>query len=275
MPAPAPARSTGTFSISFGLLNIPVAVYTGTEEVKVKRSQWTTSGEKVGNQSAVKLDDGSYGRPVERAEIIKKYETSRGMIDLSDDEIDALGTTVPGVADMLGVLRFDHLANGSYVPNGQVWQLRAAKLGSGRAAKPNPGGEKALALLLAALKAERSFALLRFARAGAVYHAALLPTGRLVGLYTDAEVREEREAPQVELDSAEVDMARVLLSTAKSDRVELVNGLVERVAEYAEEKAAGTLAEPAVAVSPATQQVDLMAQLQASIDAAKAARVSA
>lgn len=270
LPAPAPARSTGTFSISFGLLNIPVALYTGTEEVKVKRTQWTKTGEKVGNQTCVKLEDGTYGRPVARDEIVKKYESDNGIVELSDDELDALGTMTAGVADMMGVLPFGFLANGSYVPSGQVWQLRAAKLGSGRAAKDNPGGEKAFALLLAALKAEASFALLRFAKGGTVYHAALLPTGRLIGLYTDAEVRQERPLPQPEISDAELQLARQLISTArKSERVELVNELVDRVAVYAASKAAGTVEETVEAPVQGTQVVDLMAQLQASIDAAK------
>lgn len=271
LPAPAPSRASGTFSISLGLLNIPVAIYTGTEEVRVKRAQYTTDGEKVGNQTCIKNDDGSYGRPVARDEIVKKYETERGLVDLTDDEIDALGTVEPGVADILGVMRLDFLSNGSYVPNGQVWQARAAKLGSGRAAKDNPGGTKAFNLLLAALKAEKSFALLRFSRGGTVYHAALLATGRMVGLYSDEEVRQERVLPASEIADEELVLARTLLTSAKKkERVELHNELVAKVAEYAETKASGTL--PAVAEAPkqGTQVVDLMAQLRASVEAAKA-----
>ncbi|NBZ97025.1 MAG: hypothetical protein EBR40_11490, partial [Proteobacteria bacterium] len=38
--APAPTRASNSFSIAFGLLNIPVSVYTGTEETAVKRSEF-------------------------------------------------------------------------------------------------------------------------------------------------------------------------------------------------------------------------------------------
>lgn len=271
MPAPAPTRSTGSFSISFGLLNIPVNLYTATEEVKVKRTQWTRDGQKVGNLSCVKNDDGSYGRPVERSEVVKKYESDRGLVELSDDEIDALATVVPGVADLLSVQPVSFLNDGRYVANGQVWQVRAAKLGSGRAAKPNPGGQKAFALLLAALKAERSFALIRFARGGTVYHAALLHTGELVGLYTDAELREDTHLPEVPLVEEEIDAARELLRLAKSRTpVLLENELVDRVKAYAEEKAAGLLPAGQPELPAQTQVVDLMAQLRASVAAAKA-----
>jgi DNA end-binding protein Ku len=276
LPAPAPSRASGKFSISFGLLNIGVDIFTGTEEVRVKRSEYTSAGRKVGNQKRIKNEDGTYGEPVDKGDVVKKYESDNGLIEITDDEIDALSTVVPGVADILGVLRFDFLANGSYVPNGMVWQVRASKLGSGRAAKDNPGGEKAFALLLTALKAESSFALLRFAKGGAVYHAALLPTGRLVGLHTDEEVRQERPLPLPELPKAEVDFARDLLRYgAKTERVSLTNDLAAKVAEYAAEKAAGTATPVEIKTQSGEQVVDLMAQLRASVEAAKAAKVSA
>lgn len=276
LPAPAPGRASGTFSISLGLLNIPVSIFTGTEEVRVKRAQYTRDGAKVGNQTCVKNEDGTYGAPVARDEIVKKYETDSGvLVDLSDDEIDALGTVQPGVADILGILRLDFLSNGSYVPNGQVWQVRASKLGSGRAAKDNPGGVKAFALLLAALKAEQSFALVRFSKAGTVYHGALLATGRLVGLYADAEVRQDRPLPEAEISADELALARVLVGAGKvTERVALGSDLVTRVAAYAEEKASGSGLAP-VEVAQPTAVVDLMAQLVASVEAAKTARVSA
>jgi non-homologous end joining protein Ku len=275
MPAPAPSRSSGSFSISFGLLNIPVSLYTGTEEVRVKRTQWTKDGRKTGNQTCVKNDDGSYGEPVERHELVKRYDTGEGLVEISDDEIDALSTTIPGVADILGVLPQAHLHDGTYLANGSVWQVRASKLGSGRAAKPNPGGQKAFSLLLAALRAERSFALIRFGKGGVVQHAALLHTGELIGLYTDAEVREQTFLPEVPLADDEISAARALLKTAKSRTpIALENDLVGRVQEYALEKIAGEDRPKIVAEAP-TQGVDIMSLLRASVEAAKAERVSA
>lgn len=276
MPAPAPSRSSGSFSISFGLLNIPVSLYTGTEEVRVKRTQWTKDGEKVGNQTCVKTDDGGYGRPVERAEIVKKYDTGDGVVEISDDEIDALATTLPGVADILGVLPSGLLYDGTYLANGSVWQVRASKLGSGRAAKPNPGGQKAFALLLAALRAEGSFALIRFGKGGVVQHAALLHTGELVGLYTDAEVREQTFLPEIPLADDEIDAARALLRTAKSRTpIAIENDLVAKVQAYAVEKIGTEGAPKIVAEAPATSGVDLMALLRQSVEAAKQQAVSA
>ena len=273
MPAPAPNRSVGSFSISFGLLNIPVSLYTGTEEVTIKRTQWTKDGERVGNQSRVKLEDGSYGEPVDRADIIKRYDTGDGLVDLSDDEIDALATTLPGVADLLGVVPVGLLYDGTYVANGKLWQVRAAKLGSGRQAKPNPGGQKAFALLLEALKAERSFALIRFGQAGAVKHAALLHTGELVGLYTDAEVREQLHLPEVPLIEEEVQAARDLLRLAKTrEHIVLENTLVTKVQEYAATKITGKGEPKIIAEAPAGQVADLMALLKASVEAAKSAK---
>lgn len=270
MPAPAPNRSSGSFSISFGLLNIPVSLYAGTEEVRVKRTQWTADGRKVGNQTCVKNDDDTYGEAVERRDLVKKYDTGEGLVDLSDEELDALATTQPGVADILGVLPTALLYDGTYVANGQLWQVRASKLGSGRAAKPNPGGQKAFALLLAALKAERSFALIRFGKNGSVNHAALLHTGELVGLYTEAEVRESVHLPLLDLIEEEVDAARALLRTAKSRTpIALENDLVGRVQEYALEKIKGEGGEKIAPVVEQKTAVDLMDLLRASVEAAK------
>lgn len=275
--APAPSRASLSFSISFGLLNIPVAGYTATEAVTIKREQYLADGRKVGSSPAVKNEDGSYGAIVDRADIVKKYASDNGLVDLADDEIDSVLSITPGVADLLAVLDFAFLDGGDYVPNGKVWQIRAAKLGSGRAAKANPGGEKAFALLLAALEAEESFALIRFSRAGTVYLGALLPDGRLVGLYHDDEVRESRPIPAQDTVSAEeVALARTLLAGAKSDvRVDVVNDSVAKVAAYANEKAAG-VERPAAEVVPAqAPAADLIALLTASVEAAKADRAKA
>jgi len=270
MPSPAPSRASGSFSISFGLLNVPVSIFTGTEEIRVKRTQWTRDGDKVGNETRVKLDEG-YGRPVSRDEIVKRYDTGSGLVDLADDEIDALSTTVPGVADILAVVPFGVLSQGTYVPNGQVWQVRASKLGSGRAAKPNPGGQKAFALLLAALKAEASFALIRFGKGGTVYHAALLPTGDLVGLYADDEVREDVFLPEVPLADDEIALARQLVRSAKVRTHEaplIENELIEKIKVYAATKITGEVAEKTATEVPAST-VDIMSLLQASVDAAR------
>lgn len=271
MHAPAPSRASLSFSISFGLLNIPVAGYTGTEDISIKREQFLADGRKVGSTPAVKNDDGSYGEIVARQDIVKRLATDNGLVDLADDEIDSVLSVTPGVADLLGVLDYSFLDNGDYVPNGKVWQIRAAKLGSGRQAKANPGGEKAFALLLAALEAEESFALIRFSRAGTVYLGALLPTGRLVGLYHEDEVREEKPLPQVDLTEAEVAAARALLATAKvEDKVTVLNDSVAKIAAYAAEKAAGVERPAAEAIPAQAPAADLIALLTASVEAAKA-----
>jgi len=274
--APAPSRASLSFSLSLGLLNIPVAGYTATEDIKIKREQYLADGTKVGSAPCVKNADGTYGDKVERDDIVKRFQTESGLVELTDDEIDSVINAVGGVAEILAVLDYAFLDNGDYVPNGKVWQIRAAKLGSGRQAKPNPGGERAFALLLAALEAEESFALIRFSRSGTVYLGALLPTGRLVGLYHDDEVREERALPRPEVSEDEVALARTLLQAVKqADRYDVVNDSVAKVTAYAEAKAAGTVTEAPVQVDNTAAAVDLFATLKASVEAAQAAKVSA
>ena len=277
--APAPSRATGKFTITMGLLSIPLDLFTSTEEVGIKRSQFLADGRSVGTAPCVKEADGSYGDKVERGDIVKRFQTSAGLVELTDDEIDRCSTAVPGSADVLAVHSLDLLNGGHYVPNGKVWQARAGKLGSGRQAKPNPGGEQAYALLLATLRSKSSFLLLRWSRAGSVYVSALLPTGRLIGLYHDEEQRVDRDLPfsDVKFDKATLAMAGNLLDAFREKQpVALVNESVAAVTAYAEKKATtGEVLAPVEAAAAPSNSVDLMAALQASVEAIKAQHAEA
>lgn len=273
----APSRATGKFTLTMGLLSVPVDVFTSTEDISVKREQFLATGEKVGSSPAVKNEDGTYGRLVERSEIVKKFATSAGLVDLSDDEIDTLSTAQAGTADVLAVLPLG-LIGTRYVANGKVWQARAGKLGSGRSAVPNPGGEQAYSLLLAGLAAKESFMLIRWSRAGALYLSALLPSGRLVGLFHDNEVRADRALPLSDHSADEVGMAVALLDAfAESTPVTVVNDIPAKVTAYAEAKATTgeVVALPVAPKAVASGTIDLMGALRASVEAARAAKASA
>src|SRR3954463_9271257 len=58
--APAPSRVTTSFTLSWGLVSIPVGVYTGTEETRVSRKEFAIYGEtfvEVG-RSPIRKDTG-------------------------------------------------------------------------------------------------------------------------------------------------------------------------------------------------------------------------
>lgn len=278
MTTEAPKRASASFTITMGLLSIPLNVYSGTEAVTISRSQFLADGRSVGTHPCVKLDDGSYGDKVDKTEIVKRYQTTSGLVELTDAEIDACSTSVPGTADVIAVHSMDLLRNGDYVPNGKVWQVRAAGLGSGKTKKANPGGEQALVLLLTALREKNSFMLLRWSREGSVYSSALLPSGRLVGLWHDEEIRADRDLPFSDhtFRPEEVAMAGMLLGAFESaEPVPLVNETVAAVSAYAEAKAkdpASVLTTAVAAAAAPTAAVDMMAQLRASVEAVAAER---
>lgn len=273
--APAPSRATGKFTVTLGLLSVPLDVFTSTEDITVKREQFLVTGEKVGMCPAVKNDDGTYGDKVERSDIVKKFPTEAGLVDLADDEIDRLSTVVSGTADVIAVHPLTLLGT-HYLANGKVWQARAGKLGSGRAAKANPGGESAYGLLLTALEAKKSFMLIRWSRAGSVYLSALMPSGRLVGLFHDNEVRAERDLPKATYTREQVALAGTLLDAfTEKAPVAVVNDIPAKVAAYAATKAVtGEVMAPAQAPAAAPAGVDIMSLLTASVEAAKAGRVA-
>jgi non-homologous end joining protein Ku len=273
--AEAPKRASASTVISIGLLSIPLDLYTGTENIAIARSQFLPDGTVVGSAPCVKISDGVYGDKVDKDQIVKRYQTTSGLVELTDAEIDACSTAVRGTADVVAVHSLDMLRDGSYLTNGKIWQVRAAKLGTGRTAVPNPGGQQALVLLLRTLEALNSFMLLRWSRAGSVYVSALLPSGQLVGLYHDEEIRAERELPfsDLAIPAEQIALAGQLLSAfTKTERVELRNESIAAVAAYAEEKAKnGTVIDvSAPAAAPQAQVVDMMATLRASVAAVQA-----
>src|SRR5215471_9171715 len=84
--APNPNRASTSFTLSWGLLNIPVSAFAGTEEVRVARKEFTTNGDPVGRAVTNKTT----GDVIDRADVIKKAEASNGVwVELDDAEIAA------------------------------------------------------------------------------------------------------------------------------------------------------------------------------------------
>ena len=81
--APQPNRSTNSITLSWGMINIPCSVYTGTESVSVARKEFVAGTDHpVGRVSIDKVD----GTVVDRADVIKMAEATSGvMVELDDD----------------------------------------------------------------------------------------------------------------------------------------------------------------------------------------------
>lgn len=261
--APAPSRATATLTLRWALVNVPISIYTGTEDSGIKRSQFTTDGRPVGNARCAKNDDGTYdlSAALTTDDIVKRYQCDDGtLVDLSDDDIAfAAGLDNDGIAEV--VCAHPVAALGSYHVE-KVDQVR----GGGKRGV----GEKPFDLLLKALKAEKAFALVRYASKGSVRYAALTATGEWLRLHYTEEIRESLPLPTFDQNKSTIALARDLVKgSVEADAHDLADETSALARTYAEAKAKdGEKAPRPVKPDTEKQAVDLMATLQASVEKA-------
>ena len=275
--APAPTRTHNSFTISFGLLNIPVSVMTGTEETAVKRSEFCNiDGElhPVGRIAYIKdtgevIDDGS-SRSVSRY----AYDVATdSWVMLQDYEIEEC-TMPKKVAEVLTFVPMAKLYQ-AYLPIGLA-QVRAKTSGLKGAQRTH--AERAFGLFLAGLKQRKVAALVKVALRGPARFAAITPEGDLLWLQASDGVRASAPiAPAVYTDQ-EMALVGNLIDTVGKGTPVIVDDTAQKITEFVADKAL-RLAEgrPEVVATDegSVELPDLMAALSASIDAAKASKAVA
>lgn len=252
--APAPKRKTTSLTLSIGLLNIPVGLYTSTESSSVSRKQFTAEGNPVGSKSFDKVT----GEDVERSQISYRYEVEADkFVELTDAEMQAVLSNQKGLAQISGFRPLSQIVDGRFVYD-TMMQCRPDT-------KTAPGSEKAFALLMQAMQDKGVFAHLEIVLRGKTRIAALLPNGRVYLLHFDDEVRQDLPMPTAEFSDAEMAMASQLIDVHMVEKDDvLINEDAKKIHEYAVAKAAGTAEIPVVAETKAAGG-DLMALLEASL----------
>lgn len=268
--APAPTRSCGSLNIAFGLANVPVKVYSSTEDSKITRNRFVKDAEGVYHEVGNKNYNKATGEDVAFPDIVLRYTTDDGTkVELSDDEIAAAVGAENETATVETFLPLSLL--GEYVTE-SLLQVQPGVFGNAK--KPSVATIKALTLLLDTLEKEGVFALVSYALRGKPRYGALTSDGVLRVLFFEEEVREVRERPTADYSDAEADMARALVQAMTSDTyVPVEDVAAAKVRTYAEAKAAG-VEKPTAEAKVASDSVDLMAALSASIEAAKAKKVA-
>lgn len=261
--ADMPTRASTSFTLAWGLMSIPVSVYTGTETTRVSRAEFTQVGEEwvpVG-RSPIRKDNGEV---IETAAVVRRAQASNGeWVTLTDDEIAEATSAVRGQGTIECFVAIKHLNR--YLTEGQA-QVRP-KIEKG---KVNPAAEKAFALLLAAMKSRKVVALVKVALRGPARYALLNSEGVLSLVLTADAIREHRPFNAVSLSAAELNMAGTLIDMVGVDVPLLLDTNTPLVQAFVDSKATGKVTEPVAAAAQPT--VDVMAALSASIDAAKASR---
>ena len=255
-------------SISFGLVTIPIKLYNAISRKSVSFNQLDTrTGARIKYQKVSAAD----GEEVPNEAIGRAFEYSKGKyVMIGDDELAAVAPKASRTVDIQAFVPLDEiepmLFDGAYY------------------AAPADGFEKPYKLLTEALERDGRVAIARFVRANKEYLAALRPVdGRLAVstlVYAD-EVVEPEEIPEfdgledVKLSDGELAMAGQLIESlvADFDHAQFHDDHREQLREMLRAKASGEeVVVPSEPAAEATNVVDLMAALEASVAAAKAAR---
>jgi len=261
------ARSIGSLTVSFGLVAIPVKLYTATQSAN------TISFNLLHNKDGSRLKQQyvcqKEGVVVERDEIVKGYEFAKDQyVRFTPEEIKALeevGSHAVEISEFVPIESVD-----------PVYYDKTYYLA------PDKGATKPYALLTEALKQSGRCAVGRWATRGKGYIVILRPIGDVLAmqqLHYAADVRpaSEVEVPKSEVKPAELKLAQQLIdqqAAAGFDPTAFKDETRARIEAAIEKKVAeGT--EISVTERPAEGEgkvIDLMDALRASLERSESAR---
>lgn len=264
--ADAPTKANNSFLLSLGLVNIPLAVLTGTESTKVERKEFVQVGDawaSVGRAAINKAD----GKLVEASDIVRQAQATNGeWVILTDDEI-AEATMPKGVAEVIAFIPAAKLRD-AYVTE-KVDQVRAKT--SGLKAAQVQAAERAFGLFLAGLKSRKVVALVKVALRGPARYAGITADGDLLWLHPSDAIRQPKPLTPVVLSDQELSLIGQLIDSYPKAVKPLLDESAVAVQAYVDAKAGNggnvvtDLPEPELVAGG-----DMLAALHASIDAQKA-----
>jgi DNA end-binding protein Ku len=254
-------------AISFGLVNIPIKMFTAVSRKSVSFNQIDT---RTGSRIQYRKVSAADGEEVASEQIAKGYQLSSGeYVLVGDDELAALD---PEATRTIDIEQFVDLEEIDPIYYDSPYYIA-----------PDKAARKPYALLTRAMEEEGKVALARFVMRSKQYLAALRPKDGVLVMstmvYAD-EVNDPKELGEFD-DVAEVDVSDRELRMAS----QLVESLTEpfeperfedtyrnQVLELIERKAAGE--ELVARPTPVAEEkvVDLMAALEASVREAKESR---
>ena len=262
-------RSIGSLTISFGLVAIPVKLYTATQSANAISFNLLHKG--CGSrlkQQYVCLKD---GQVVERDEMVKGYEFAKDQyVQFSGDEIKQLeevGTHAVEIAEFVPIESID-----------PVYFDKTYYLA------PDKGAAKPYALLNEALKETGRSAVARWAARGKAYIVALRPVGDVLTMQqlhfaTDVRPASEVDIAKPDVKPQELKLAKQLVEqqtanafdpSAYTDEVRArIEAAIQKKVEGQEISVSETQPETGGKV------IDLMEALRASLEKTEAAKASA
>jgi DNA end-binding protein Ku len=264
------ARSIWTGSLAFGLVNVPVAVYSATESKDVHFHQFQRdTGKRVRNMRVVEGTD----HEVDFGDVVKGYEVSKGKFVMVTPE--ELASVDPGRTRTIDIEDFVSLADID-----PLYFEKTYYLAPGRAA----GADKPYALLLKAMRDAGRVGIARFVMRDKQYLAAVRPLDDVLvleTLYFGDEVRAADDLPglpvKVSLTKRELEIAERLIDslTTEWDPSKYSDTYRDHVLDLIHRKGEGEEIDTSEPEASTDNVLDLMAALQASLDSPRKAAGSA
>ncbi len=259
------AHSIGSATVSFGLVSVPVKLFSAGESSAAISFNWLHKkcGSRLKQQYLCSKD----GEKVENDDRIKGYEFTEGQYVLfTTEELKALeeprGTGAIEIMEFLPAEQVD-----------RIYMDKTYFLG------PDKGGERAYKLLSEALKKTDRIALGQWAARGKQYLILVRPLeGGLAmeQLKYPEELRSISEIPipKTEVKKGELDMAIKVIDQSASDEFKpesYKDNVRRRILDQIQQKVEGHEITEEPAEAPKAQIIDLMEALKASLKGGKGA----
>jgi len=259
------AHSIGSATVSFGLVSVPVRLFSAGESSANISFNWLhkKDGARLKQQYVCSKD----GEKVEKEDMIKGYEFSKGQYVLfSTEELKTLeeprGTGAIEITEFLPADQVD-----------RIYVDKTYFLG------PDKGGERAYKLLSEALKKTRRVALGQWAARGKQYLILVRPMDgglAMEQLRYPEELRSIADVPipKTEVKKSELDMAIKFIDQGTSEEFrpqEYKDNVRRRILDQIQQKVEGHEITEEPTEAPKTQIIDLMEALKASLKGGKGA----
>ncbi len=263
------ARSIASLTVSFGLVSIPVKLYSATEASRAISFNLLhkACGSRLRQQYFCIKEE----VPVGREDMAKGYEFAKDQyVMFTPEELKALeeaGTQTADISEFVPIESVD-----------PVYFDKAYYLA------PDKGGAKPYALLAKALRESKRCALGRWAARGKQYIVMIRPVeqGEMTGLAMQqllygGEVRSMKDIdiPKTEVRDAELKLAQQLIEQQASDSFDpsaYTDEVRARIEAAVQKKVEGQEITMAESPQPGAQVIDLMEALRASLEKKPAKR---
>ena len=260
-------RAFASAQIAFGLVSIPVKLFSATEASE--KINFNMLHKDCGNRIQQQLFCPTDERTITREEVVKGYEFSKGQYVLfTEDELKTMEEKATQTIEI-----------SEFLPREAIDPIYFQKANY---MSPDKGGERAYTLLAKALEQTGRWALAKYAARGKQYLVIVRPLGKgmvMQQLFYPNEIRsmEELDLGEAVVKDNELKMAVQLAEMGAADEFHPENyrdEVAERIRAMIQRKIDGEEITSTEAEQPRAQVIDLMEALKASLGGSRGGRNS-